>query len=174
LYALVCCALLAWRDEWGWRVQIKRNTRLRDEEWSDVEEDAREAKVAKTGLNSSFLSISSNTARFGFTVYALICGDAWDLYKDFVSQLSMCAEQIEPEDMVLKARVENLRKQVKEAAARVHAHRTRVPAEMRQQAHKSIEQARSALESSLASSTSEQHALPATLLTVSEPVAQGT
>lgn len=29
--------------------QIKRNTRLQDEEWSDMEEDEREAKVAKTG-----------------------------------------------------------------------------------------------------------------------------
>ena len=138
-----------------------------------MEENAREAKVAKTGLNSSSFHIFQHRLLW-FTVHALICGDAWDLYRDFVSQLSMCAEQIEPEDMVLKARVENLRKQVKEAAARVHAHRTRVPAEMRQQAHKSIAQARSALESSLASSTSEQHALPATLLTVSEPVAQGT
>ena len=101
-------------------------------------------------------------------------GDAWDLYGAFVTQLFICADQIEPEDMGLKTRVENLRKQVKETAARVHAQRTRVPAEMRQQAHKSVEQARSALESSLASSTREQHALPATPLTVSEPVAQGT
>ena len=30
-------------------VQIKRNTRLRDDDWSDVEEDEREAKVAKKG-----------------------------------------------------------------------------------------------------------------------------
>lgn len=30
--------------------QIKRNTRLRDDEWSDVEEDEREAKIAKKGL----------------------------------------------------------------------------------------------------------------------------
>jgi hypothetical protein len=47
-------------------VQIKRNTRLRDEEWSDVEEDAREAKFAKTGLNSSSLFISSKLLVMGF------------------------------------------------------------------------------------------------------------
>lgn len=29
--------------------QIKRNTRLRDEESSDIQEDEREAKAAKTG-----------------------------------------------------------------------------------------------------------------------------
>ena len=101
--------------------------------------------------------------------------DAWDLYGAFVTQLFICAEQIEPEDMGLKARVENLRKQVKETAARVHAQRTKVPAEMRQQAHKSVEQARSALESSLASCASEQHAAPqpATHLTVSKAVSEG-
>jgi hypothetical protein len=110
-------------------LKIKRNTRLRDEEWSDIEEDEREAKVAKT-------------------------------------------ENLEPEDKAMKARVETLKKQVKDTAARVSAQRTAVRAELKQQVHTSLEQAASALESSLATSSSEQCAAlqPRTPLTVSKAV----
>jgi hypothetical protein len=110
-------------------LKIKRNTRLRDEEWSDIEEDEREAKVAKT-------------------------------------------EHLEPEDKAMKARVETLKKQVKDTAARVSAQRMAVRAEMKQQVHTSLEQAASALESSLATSSSEQCAAlqTKTTLTVSKAV----
>ena len=59
--------------------------------------------------------------------------------------VGMCAEHLEPEDMVLKAKVETLRKQVKDTAARAHAQRSSVPAEMKQQVHQSIQQAAAAL-----------------------------
>eukprot|EP00802_Teleaulax_amphioxeia_P003524 Tamp_03527.p2 GENE.Tamp_03527~~Tamp_03527.p2 ORF type:complete len:245 (+),score=76.89 Tamp_03527:2276-3010(+) len=110
-------------------LKIKRNTRLRDEEWSDIEEDEREAKVAKT-------------------------------------------EHLEPEDKALKARVESLKRQVKDTATRVRAQRTTVPAEMKQQVHASLQQAAAALEASLVPSSSEQPAAsqPKTPVTISKAV----
>lgn len=82
-----------------------------------------------------------------------------------------CAEHVEPEDKAMKTRVETLKTQVKDTAARVSAQRTAVRAEMNQQVHTSLEQAALALESSLAASSEQCVALqPRTPLTVSKAV----
>lgn len=86
--------------------------------------------------------------------------------------MCVCAEHLEPEDKALKARVESLKRQVKDTAKRVREQRTTVPAEMKQQVHTSLEQAASALESSLAPGSSEQPAAsqPKTPVTISKAV----
>lgn len=75
---------------------------------------------------------------------------------------------------MLKARVENLRKQVKDTAARVNGQRATVPDVMKQQERQSLEQAATALESSLTPGISEQAGAvqPNTPLTVSKAVGQ--
>lgn len=82
------------------------------------------------------------------------------------------AEHLEPEDKALKARVESLKRQVKDTATRVRAQRTTVPAEMKQQVHASLQQAAAALEASLVPSSSEQPAAsqPKTPVTISKAV----
>ena len=76
------------------------------------------------------------------------------------------------EDKALKARVESVKRQVKDTATRVRAQRTTVPAEMKQQVHASLQQAAAALEASLVPSSSEQPAAsqPKTPVTISKAV----
>jgi len=76
--------------------------------------------------------------------------------------------------MALKARVETLRKQVKDTAARVSVQRSTAPGVAKQLEHESLQQAATALECALAPSSSEQAGAVQvrTPLTVSKAVSQ--
>ena len=83
------------------------------------------------------------------------------------------AEHLEPEDMVLKARVESLRKSVKDTSARVAALRKSAPELVKKQVHQSLEQVAASLEAALATSKTEQPAAaPKTPQTVSKAVGE--
>ena len=168
------------------RPQIKRNTRLRDDEWSDVEEDEREAKVAKKGgshlLNrASFLAEACRA--LGPTVDSLValeettqssfCPVSMNarIFKVMIGW-TFCAEHFEPEDKALKASLDSLRKQIKETSARVSEQRKKVPELLKQQVHQGLEKAAAALDSALVTSASDAQPKPKTPLTVSKRVGE--
>ena len=74
--------------------------------------------------------------------------------------------------MALKARVESLRKSVKDTSARVNVLRKQAPELMKKQVHASLQEATSALDVALASGSEQPAAAPKTPLTVSKAVSE--